>query len=170
MNITVNVIPDLLNFSVAIATTLILFLILRHFLFKPISELLEKRKNYIETNIKESEEELQASKDIKEEYLLKLKDAKEEARNIVADARKNYNSILDDAKKDALKERDRIIKEAEKDADSIKTKSLDSLKDDIIEIAISAATGLVNEKVDKKKANVYTDNKLKELKEKTWQK
>ena len=68
MDITINVFPDLLNFSVTLITTLLLFLGLRHLLFKPVTEYLNKRKAYIEDNIKSSENIKAEVEELKQEY------------------------------------------------------------------------------------------------------
>lgn len=170
MDITVNVLPDLLNFTVSIVTTIVLYFILRHFLFKPIQSMLEKRKNYIESNIKDSETKLQESENLKVEYEGKLSESKEEARNILKDARKNYDNIVSSAKQDALKEKERILNDAEREAQSMKDKALTSLKDEIVGIAVSAARDLSGENVNPKKAAEFTDKKLNELKDSKWQK
>lgn len=170
MDITVNVLPDLLNFTVSIVTTIVLYFILRHFVFKPIQGMLEKRKNYIESNLRDSETKLQESENLKLEYQGKLSESKEEARNILKDARKNYDSIVSSAKEDALKEKEKILNDAEKEAKSMKEKALVSLKDEIVGIAVSTAKDLSGENVNPKKAAEFTDKKLNDLRDSKWQK
>ena len=169
MNITVNVLPDLLNFTVSVATTIVLYFILRHFLFKPIQELLQKRKDYIDGNLREAENNLAESNKIKDEYQKKLLSSKEEARDILKDARKNYDSIVSEAKQDALSEKEKILQTAENEAKSMKSKALSSLKDEIIEIAIGAAKNLSGEEVNSKKASEFTEKRLNSLKDSKWQ-
>lgn len=169
MNITVNVLPDLLNFTVSVVTTIVLYFILRHFLFKPIQELLQNRKDYIDGNLREAENNLAESNKIKDEYQKKLLSSKEEARDILKDARKNYESIVSEAKQDALSEKEKILQSAENEAKSMKQKALSSLKDEIIEIAVNAAKDLSGENVNSKKAAEFTEKRLNSLKDSKWQ-
>ncbi|MDO5716744.1 MAG: F0F1 ATP synthase subunit B [Tissierellia bacterium] len=169
MDFVINVIPDPLNFLVTIATTLVLFLVLRHFLFQPLSQFLEKRKQYIEGNLRDSEQKLLKAENMEKEYSSKLNEAKVEAKGIVEDARKNYSRILEEAKRDAHAEKTRILEKASQDADNIKSKAMAELKDDIIDIAIGAARDLSKQNIERKNAETFTSLKIEELSKTSWE-
>ncbi|MCI5675740.1 MAG: ATP synthase F0 subunit B [Ezakiella sp.] len=170
MDITINIFPDLLNFSITIATTVVLYLGLRHLLFKPVSEFLRKREAFIEGSLTDAKNLKDEAEVLKDEYQIKLDEANEEARNILTTARKNHDAIVSSAKLDAEKEKRAILDSAEREAEETRQKSLVSLKDDIIEIAISAAKDITNVEADDKTAKRFTDKKIKELGNVTWQK
>lgn len=170
MDITINVFPDLLNFSVTIVTTLVLFLGLRHLLFKPVTEYLNNRKAYIENNIKSSEELKSEAEELRNDYSSRIDEANNEARDILANARKNSDKIVSNAKNEAETEKARIIASANKEAIEAKEKALSSLKDEIIDIAILTAKNLSDVEHNKEAARKFTNKSIKELGEKTWQK
>ncbi|MDO4778983.1 MAG: F0F1 ATP synthase subunit B [Tissierellia bacterium] len=151
-NIFVDIEPA--NLILQIIVTVVLYFSLRHFLFKPVSELLQKRKNYVESNILDSENAKAEALMLKEQYQLQLIEAKNEASQIVSDAR----SYGEEVKNKAIKEsKDLARLEYEKgikDLENQKQKVLSSLNDEIVDMAIIAAEKVlrdnVNEKTDKK--------------------
>ncbi|WP_296254798.1 F0F1 ATP synthase subunit B [uncultured Ezakiella sp.] len=170
MDITINVFPDLLNFSVTIVTTLVLFLGLRHLLFKPVTEYLNNRKAYIENNIKSSEELKSEAEELRNDYSSRIDEANNEARDILANARKNSDKIVSNAKNEAETEKARIIASANKEADEMKQKAFSNLKDEIVDIAILTAKDLSDVDHNPETARKFTDKRIKDLGEVKWQK
>ena len=58
-----------------IVNILVLFLLLKHFLFKPITEMMESRTAEIENNLKDAEEQKQKAQDLTAQYQQKLEGA-----------------------------------------------------------------------------------------------
>lgn len=170
MDITINVFPDLLNFSVTLITTLLLFLGLRHLLFKPVTEYLNKRKAYIEDNIKSSENIKAEVEELKQEYSGKIEEANNEAMSILSTARKNSDTIVSKAKQEAENEKRRIIDSANKEAEETKQKAFSNLKDEIVDIALLAAKDLSDVEHNPEAARKFTNKRIKELGETKWQK
>ena len=70
-----------------IINILILFLFFRFFLFKPVNEILDKRKKMIADNIEAAEKEKTDAQALKKEYQQVLDDAEEETVKIMKDAK-----------------------------------------------------------------------------------
>ena len=87
MGIEINVIPDFVNMGQTLLATAILFLVLRHFLFKPVQELLAKRKAYIEDGVKTKEEADKQLEKMNEDYKAKILEARKESSEIISSAR-----------------------------------------------------------------------------------
>lgn len=153
--IQVNVIPNFVNFGIQLVATLILFLVLRHFLFKPVSELLEKRKQYIEEGVKLNEQASEELKRIETEYEQKMLTARQESSAIISDARKYgedlKNKAVEESKVLAKAEYDKGILQLENE----KQKAMKSMNDEIVEIALNAA-----EKVLREKSSTDTDKQM----------
>ena len=71
-----------------IINTLILFLVLRHFLFDKVNAVLDSRKNEVANTYKEADAALTNAKQLESEYTEKLSAAKEESAEIVKNATK----------------------------------------------------------------------------------
>ena len=83
----------------------VLYLLLRHFLFKPVTNLMEQRTKAIEDGLSQAEEAKQAAKTLKEENEAKLAQVRGQADQIVAQARnqgqREYDQIISSAQADA---------------------------------------------------------------------
>ncbi|MFM1525075.1 MULTISPECIES: F0F1 ATP synthase subunit B [Helcococcus] len=155
MGIEVKIIPEFPGVLIQLAATLILFLVVRHFLYKPVKDLLEKRQAFIEKSIRDSEFANAEAQRIKAEYDTKILEAKQESSEIISKAR----SYGEDIKNKAIQESKELAKvEYEKGVLALETekiKVMKSMNDEIADMAISAA-----EKVLREKVNIDTDKNL----------
>ncbi|HEX3016204.1 MAG TPA: F0F1 ATP synthase subunit B, partial [Desulfobacteria bacterium] len=83
---------NILNFDATlpaqILSFLILLVVLRKFAYRPLLQVMEKRSQYIEDNIKNAEQMRAEAEAIKTEYQAALKAAKQEAQAIIERATK----------------------------------------------------------------------------------
>ncbi len=129
---------------------LILFLLMKRFLFGPIKKIIDERQAEIEKNINDAESAKTDAEGLKAEYEERLKSAKKEA-----------DTILTTASKKALLKEEEIIKEANEKAAGIlekanleiameKKAALESLKGEVSEIATSIAAKIIEKDIDEK--------------------
>ena len=111
----------------------ILFLAASYFLFNPVREMMEKRKNKIKNELDEAEKNRSDAIALKEEYDTKLKDVEKETEAIMADARKraldNESRIVAEAKEEA----NRIIERARTEAKLEEQKAADGNRRKLME-------------------------------------
>ena len=133
------------NIIWTVVNLLILFVLLRIFLFKPVLGMIEKRKGIIQNSLNEADEKNAAAGELKKQYENSLKDAKQESFQIVSEAKDRaqvqYNQIIDKANADASQ----IVKQANAAAEADRDKIL---KDAQAELA--AASKLLGTTVDAK--------------------
>jgi len=157
------------TFVFQIINTFILFLILKKFLFKPVTEFMENREKEIVDSIKEAEEKNKEAESLKTEYLTKLKGAEEEGRQIVRDAAKRAeeraNEILKAAEKEANLYKERATVEINRE----KEKAINTLKDDIASLAMLAATKVIEKNLDEESHKNLVKNFIDEVGETRWQ-
>ncbi len=103
LNVSVDF--NLVNMLVQLTATLVLYFILRKFLYFPIKDLLNKRQDYIMKNVEDSEKNNLKSQVALRDYELKLKEAKKEANEIVDQAKKRADDIVNKSVSDAKEER-----------------------------------------------------------------
>ena len=70
-----------------IVNIVVFYLLLRKFLFGPVSEVMEKRKKMISSDLDDAAQTKAEAEEIKQEYEKNLAQAKDEAGQIVSDAR-----------------------------------------------------------------------------------
>lgn len=127
---------------------IVLFILLRIFLFKPLNNLAEKRRELIEGQIEEADTKNREATELKDRYEASLKGAKEESAQIISSAKERaqvqYNSIIDKANEDAA----HIVEQANKAAESDREQILREAKAEIAEMALAAASKVIGNTVD----------------------
>lgn len=150
-----TIIWTLINFA-------ILFLLLKKFLFKPVTELMEKRTNAIEEDISNARTKLQEAEKTKSEY-----------ETILNTAYSKREDILQAAKESATKESEEIIHQARKEAEGIlnkaqeaieleKQKALKEIRNEITSLAFAAASKILQKNVDTEANKKIVQNFLDE--------
>lgn len=163
LDINPQVIPQIPDLFVQLAATLILFLVMRHFLFKPVKKLLDDRKNFIEEGVKTAEEAKLAIERSQEEYDKRILEAKKESSEIISQAR----MYGEDLKSKAVQE-SKALAQAEynksiKAIESEREKTMKSMNDEIVDIAISAAEKVLREKVGEDTDKKMVKSLIKDL-------
>ena len=133
----------------------VLYVILRLLLFKPVTKHIDKRNKKIEDALKAAEESKEMVKQMKLEYDEKIKSAKEEGQKVIdmykGMAEKEYNNIIASAKQEA----DQIITDAKAELKVEKEQLVTSIKEELSDLVLAAS-----EKVLKKNIDDDTNRKL----------
>jgi F-type H+-transporting ATPase subunit b len=148
-----------------ICNTLILFLVIKHFLFDKINALLESRNAEVAATYAEADDALKSASEKEKEYTERLSGAKAEAAQIVTDATKKAQSrsdqIISDAKNDARDTREKAITDIERE----KKQTVNAIKNDISEMAVSIASKVVSKEIDPTVHAALIDECIAELDE-----
>ena len=150
------------NIIWTVVNLLILFILLRIFLFKPVLGMIEKRKNLIQNTINEADQKNADAASLKKQYENSLKDAKQESFQIVSEAKDRaqvqYNQIIDKANADASQ----IVKQANAAAEADREKILKDAQAELADVALAAASKLLGTTVDAKANKAMLDAFLAE--------
>lgn len=147
----------------------ILFFALSYLLFNPVREMLEKRRQRIEGDLKNAADEKEAAHRMKEEYEAKLQQVSKEAEAILEDARKRAKQREAEIITEAREEANRIVERGNREVELERKKALDDMKEQIISIASVMAGKVVAASIDTTVQNTLIDETLKEMGESTWQ-
>ena len=142
-----KLIPSWASFVIQLVALLVLILIVIVFGYKPIKKIINKRKDYIENEIKEAEK----SKATWQENELKSKEtvlaSNRTAADIVAEAKANAEiertKILEQAALDAEK----MKKDAENDIARMEVEAQEQIKKEIVNVALDASKELLGREV-----------------------
>lgn len=130
--------------------TLILFLVLKHFLFDKVNAVLEARKNEVEKTYEDADSAMKNAKELESEYTEKLSAAKEESAEIVRNATKKAQIRSDEIIGEAKNEASNIIVRANAEIEKEKKRAVNQIKDEISDIAVSIAEKVVEKEIDPK--------------------
>ena len=129
---------------------LILLFLLKRFLWKPILKILDERKERIESEFKEIDELKADTQRMKADYEAKLAVIEHTAREKIEHGVKEGRRLGDVIKEAAAKDAQRLIADARDVIKDEEGRARETLKEDIIDITMSAAEKIMAEKVMEK--------------------
>jgi len=139
-----------------IVNIVVFYLLLRKFLFGPVSEVMEKRKKMISSDLDDAAQTKAEAEEIKQEYEKNLAQAKDEDAR--ARAKNEYQNKMDQTKEEIA-----LMKEnARKDIEAEKQKTIAGLQTEIAGIALMAASKVVEKEANDKGNEKLLDDFLKE--------
>ena len=168
MGIKVRVIPELQTMIVTAVVLLILYLIFRKFLYKPVARYMQNRSDLIQTEIDNAKSLKLEAKFIKENQEKIINDAHTESRKIIEDAKKISDEIKDNIILEAKKEAKEIIKKAEKEVEKQKIEALEDMKNQSVDLAILIASKIMEEQLKVDKQNLLIDKFVEEVGASHW--
>ena len=136
------------NILFNIINIFVLFLLLKRFLFKPVTEMMEKRKNAIETTFADADNNNKEALKLKQEYQGILKSADAQVIDMINEARQRAMEEHDRQIKETKEEAAKLIEAANKLIEIERKLSLQSIKAEIAGIAMMAAAKVIQKNLD----------------------
>ena len=136
------------NFIAQICNLFIQMWLIKKFLFKPINEVIEKRRQLTENEIKGAREAKEKADAMKKEYETSLSSAQSQAAEIVANAQKEAQGKADSIVKEAEQQAKGIMERAEADIEQEKKKAINEAKDTIGGLAMDIAGKVVEKEIN----------------------
>lgn len=139
---------DFWNIVFTVINLLVLYWAMKKFLIGPVTAIMDKRKELIESQLTHAAQTEQAALQLKADYEKDLGNAREESKQIVekarSDAKAEYERIMKDADAKALD----IITKANKTVELEKQKTLQDMESEIAGLALAAAAKIMSDKQD----------------------
>ena len=134
------------NLTTIIATwlnLLILFLVMKHFLFDKVNKVMEDRKNEVAETYKKADEAMERAEKLEQDYEQRISGAKEESAKIIQAATRKAQKRSDEIIADAKVEAKGITEQARNEIEREKKIAVNKIKDDITDIAFQAAQAVI---------------------------
>ena len=129
---------------------LLLFLLLKHFLFKPVQNILNARQAAIDKSYADADSALNKAEELRDEYEKRIADAKAEATDIVKSATRKAQANGEEIIRDAQAQAAHLLEKADVQIEQEKKKAMNELKDEISGIAVDIASKVVEREIDEK--------------------
>ncbi|WP_072914085.1 F0F1 ATP synthase subunit B [Desulforamulus aeronauticus] len=127
---------------------LVLLILLRAVAYKPFMNMLEKRKELIESSIAAAEEDKKQAEALRASLQAELQHSRQEAAEIVARAAKNAEEqaqqIIEAAKAEAVRVRDGALADIQRE----KEKAVAELRDQVATLSILVAGKIIDQKLN----------------------
>jgi F-type H+-transporting ATPase subunit b len=126
----------------------ILLLILRQFVYKPLMAILEKRRLDIERSLKQAEETEHRSQAMQVEHVQQIEKTKAEATAIIEKAKQAAEVMRVEMLEASRQESEKILARAQEEISRQKDKMLSEAKQDIGALVIAATEKIISKEID----------------------
>ena len=156
-----NALNFAIDFGIQICATVLLFIIVRFFFWKPITKILEERRNQIDKDLKDAEEAKANAIEIESNLQREMSEAKAKIKLMLDNAEKEANikkeTIINAAKDEAKRRLENVELELIEEKKSMEKE----IRQEIVDIAFQAAERIVQKEINQDKYLDIVDDILK---------
>ncbi|MBQ6717686.1 MAG: F0F1 ATP synthase subunit B [Clostridia bacterium] len=139
---------NLWQILISLANLTILFLLLKKFLYKPVTKMLEARRAEIDSQYSDAQNAKQSAEAKDAELTERLVGAKAEAESIINEAADIAKARGDKIVEDARATADGIRRQAEEDARLERKRMNETIKEEIVEVSTALAEKMLEREVN----------------------
>ena len=152
---------DIRDLLIQLCATILLFVVVRIFLWKPITNILETRRQAIDQALEDAKTSKENAKALEEELADELAKAKASVQEILTKAERDGNikreQIISEAKQEAKQRLENLEIELEQEKNNMQKE----IRKEIVDIAFAAAEKIVAKEIDQDKYMDVVDEILK---------
>lgn len=156
-----------INLLFTIVNLLVLYLLMKKFLFSPVNAVLKKRKELLEQQYRDASLTKENALKLKDEYEAALKSAKDVSEQFVEDAKANARKEYDRIIKETDMEAKKMLEKAQQEIEMERSRTLSRMKSEVTELAMVAAAKIVSKESTEMNNHKLYDEFLSEIDEKT---
>ena len=132
---------------VTMCNTLITFLIIKKFLFKPVKKMLAAREEEVKAIYSNAEKAQSEAEQMRSEYTERLSKAKAEAAEIVGSATRRATVRSEEILRESSQQAAAMMKKAENTIEQERRKAMNELKDEVASLSVMIASKVVERDV-----------------------
>ena len=143
---------------ISLCNLLILFLLMKKFLYKPVRKMLSERQKAIDDSFEKAKEAENDANESKRLWNEKLKGAETEAGKIIKSAVTNAEKRSDEIIFSAKEEASYIKQQAQNDIELEKKKAEDEIKNEIADVSAALAGKLLEREINESDHRAFVNN------------
>ncbi len=154
-----------LNLPVLVAQLVNFFLLLvllRIFLYKPILEMLDRRKQRIQEGEQAAEQSKEQASQAETDVAKQIQEARQQSQALVAQAQEASNRIQEDARDQARQEADTLLERARNEIQLERDQAVAVLRSEFADLTVSAAEKVIGQSLDRQAHQRLIDEVLAE--------
>jgi len=136
---------------VFIINFIVLLILLRLFLYKPVLKMLDERARRTKEAMELAEATKKEYEQARIEVQKQIDQGRQEAQAIITQALQTGERLREESREEATKQAQAIIERTRAELESEREKLVDGLRKEFVEIAISAAEKVIRETLDKER-------------------
>lgn len=146
-----------------ILTFLVVLLVLRRYAWKPILESMEARERGIQQLIDDAEKTRAEAQALLDEYQRQLAEARAEGQQILAQGKAAAAHVREEMLEQARAEAESLVARASHEIDLERRKALAEIRERAVDLAIGAATKVIQESLDEEHHRRIVESYLQEI-------
>ena len=147
---------------VFIINFIVLFVLLRIFLYKPVLKMLDERAKRTKEAMERADATKKEYEQARAEVQKQIEKGRQEAQAIIAQAMQVGERLKEESRQEATKQAQVIIDRTRSELETERDKIVGDLRREFVDIAISAAGKVIKETLDKEKHRKLIDETLRE--------
>lgn len=151
------------NILFQLVVFIILMLLVSKLAARPVLDMMKKRQDYIDEQLKSAEESQRQAQELLEQQRAELKKTREESSQIIEAEKKRAeltaNEIIESAKDRA----ERLISEARDDIETERVRAVATLRDEVAHLSLLLASKVLEKEVDRKAHEKAIDDFVKQV-------
>lgn len=153
---------DVWTILFTLGNTLILYLIVKKLLFKPVKKMLDARAQEVEETYQKAEQAQAQAEAAKQEYTGRIAQAKEEAQALLAQAARKAQGRSEEILSEAKRQASHLMQRTQEELEREKQRAVNEAKDEISGMAVLMAQKIVGREVDESDHERLIDEFLNE--------
>ena len=146
-----------------ILNLLLLMVLFKKYLLKPVTEILEKRQAEIEGHYQEAQQAETDAKAMKADYESKMAGARQEADRVIKTATESANAMSASIVEDARTQADQLKRRAQTEIDLERRRAFDEVKGELSGIALDIASQVIEREVNEKDHEAFINEFIKNV-------
>ncbi|MBQ9263498.1 MAG: F0F1 ATP synthase subunit B [Clostridia bacterium] len=148
---------------ISLINLLIMFLILKKFLFKPVKKVMDTREAQVSKIYDEADRSRNDANQMKNEYEQRLATARQEADSMIKTATQTAQRKGDQIVFDAKAQASHVKQKAEEEIAQQKKQMLQDVRSEISELAVDIASKVVEREINQKDYDGFVDEFIKNV-------
>lgn len=141
----------------------VLYLLMRNFLFGPVTRMIESRQKEIETSLAQAEAKQMEAQDLLQEYNGKLTAVSQEAQELLREAKARGDQDYQNTIKAAQRESEALIAATQSQLEAERTEMLAGVRSEVATLALLAAAKVSGQVLDDESDAALVDAFLQEV-------
>lgn len=148
---------------ISLADLVILFLLLKKFLYKPVHKMLDERQKAIDDQYRDADDAKRIAEEDRDEWEQKMQTAEDTANKILQNATANASRRGDAIIAEAKDKADGIMRSAENEAELERLKAADNIKTDIVDISAALTEKLLSREINADDHQAFIDSFIEDI-------
>ena len=148
---------------ISLINLLIMFMILKKFLFKPVKKVVDARTEQVKSLYTDAEQSRNDANQMKNEYEQRLASARQEADSMIKTATQTAQKKGDQIVFEAKAQASHVKQKAEEEIAQQKKKMLQDVREEISELAVDIASKVVEREISPKDYDGFVDDFIRNV-------